>query len=262
MKMSGATCRSRKSFITGLTSRGTWDGKGPSGNPFSGVGGKVASLRRSRLTLLQIDLLKAFFEREQRYVLTGGAALAGFYFGHRDTEDLDFFGAPDLNLQDGVRTLEAAAASTGARLESLQISPDFRRLLATRGQEKCVVDLVIDRAPALEIEKQIFGEVRVDTLREIAANKICTLLGRAQLKDLIDLKHLLASGADLASMIADASRKDAGVDPATLAWVLGQTTISADARLPGDADPVDLDAFRRELIRSLQLLAFERARKS
>jgi hypothetical protein len=38
-----------------------------------------------RLTSLQRDLLAAFFEREKRFFLTGGAALAGFYFGHRDT---------------------------------------------------------------------------------------------------------------------------------------------------------------------------------
>lgn len=36
----------------------------------------------SRLTLLQRDLLEAFFARSADFHLTGGAALAGFHLGH------------------------------------------------------------------------------------------------------------------------------------------------------------------------------------
>ena len=210
----------------------------------------------SRLTPLQVDLLQAFFAREQRFVLTGGAALAGFYFGHRETEDLDFFGAPGLDLQEAARTLEVSCAACAASLEPRQTFPDFRRYLARRGQETCIVDLVIDRAPMVDADKRMVGRLRIDTLREIAANKICTVLGRAQIKDLVDLQLLLASGIDLSAALADAARKDAGVDPATLAWVLDQITISPDARLPGDTDPRGLDDFRRDLVKTLQRLAF------
>ena len=40
---------------------------------------------RSRLTRLQADVLASFFEREQRFYLTGGGALAGYHLGHRET---------------------------------------------------------------------------------------------------------------------------------------------------------------------------------
>ncbi|HJX52272.1 MAG TPA: nucleotidyl transferase AbiEii/AbiGii toxin family protein [Polyangia bacterium] len=220
------------------------------------AGGPKDSSELSRLTPLQIDLLEAFFAREQRYVLTGGAALAGFYFGHRETEDLDFFGTPGLDLQEAARTLEAACAACAAAIESVQTFPDFRRYLATRARETCIVDLVIDRVLMLDAEKRMVGHLRIDTIREIAANKICTVLGRAQIKDLVDLKFLLASGIDLSATLADAARKDAGVDAATLAWVLDQITISPDARLPGGTDPVALDEFRCELVNTLQRLAF------
>ena len=108
----------------------------------------------------------------------------------------------------------------------------------------------------VDADKRMVGRLRIDTLREIAANKICTVLGRAQIKDLVDLQLLLASGIDLSAALADAARKDAGVDPATLAWVLDQITISPDARLPGDTDPRGLDDFRRDLVKTLQRLAF------
>ncbi len=72
---------------------------------------------RSKLTPLQEELLEAFFAREQRFFLTGGAALAGFYFG---------------------------------TLAPVRTFPDFRRRLASRGDERCIVDLVVDRAPMVE----------------------------------------------------------------------------------------------------------------
>ncbi|HEY3356302.1 MAG TPA: nucleotidyl transferase AbiEii/AbiGii toxin family protein [Polyangia bacterium] len=214
----------------------------------------------SRLTPLQRELLEAFFARDQGFFLTGGAALAGFYLGHRETDDLDLFGPPDLELDRAVRALAGAAAACGAGLRSLQHYPEFRRFIAERGDERCVVDLAIDRAPAVVADKIVFGAVRVDSLREIAANKVCTLIGRAEIKDLVDLQALLAAGVELGQALDDAARKDAGVDPATLAWILDQVTITAAARLPGGTDPGVLDAFRRDLVRRLRALAFASVR--
>ncbi|MBM4318791.1 MAG: nucleotidyl transferase AbiEii/AbiGii toxin family protein [Deltaproteobacteria bacterium] len=214
----------------------------------------------SRLTRLQSDLLAAFFRRENRFFLTGGGALAGFYFAHRETDDLDLFCTPEQSLDEGVRALEEAAVDCGARLTGKQHHPDFRRLLAERGEERCLVDLVVDRAPAVERDKATFGEIRVDTLREIAANKICTLVGRAEIKDLVDLRALLAAGVDLEQAVADALTKDGGADPATLAWLLAELTIGPTAPLPSGLPPEELLRFRDELIPRLRALAFAQVR--
>jgi hypothetical protein len=121
------------------------------------------------------------------------------------------------------------------------------------------VDLVIDRAPFIETVKREFGACVVDTLREIAANKICTLLSRSEIKDLIDLQALVASGIDLDRAFTDASTKEASADAATLAWVLDELRIAPDAALPGEADPVALEAFRVDFIKRLRAMAFEQA---
>jgi hypothetical protein len=220
----------------------------------------MASSPPSRLTPLQRDLLHAFFAREQRMFLTGGGALAGFYFGHRDTEDLDFFSAPELDLAEPARALEDAALSCGASVTPMQSYRDFRRVRVTRGAEECIVDLVIDRAAMVDPEKARFGEIRVDTLREIASNKICTLLSRSEIKDLVDLQALVGAGVDLGQAITDAEKKDGGVEATTLAWVLDQLTIAPSARLPGNVDPLALDRFRQDLIKRLRKLGFERTR--
>src|SRR4051812_40627752 len=111
------------------------------------------SSRPSRLTALQRDLLRGFFALEQRLFLTGGGALVGFYFGHRDTEDLDLFSPPGPDLADAARAMQEAAMACGASAEPMQTYTDFRRLLVSRGDETCKVDLVIDRAPMIEAEK-------------------------------------------------------------------------------------------------------------
>lgn len=220
----------------------------------------MGSSAPSRLSALQQELLAAFCEREQRFFLTGGGALAGFYFGHRTTEDLDLFSAPGPDLADAARSVEEAARAVGARLEVRTVYQDFRRYVARRGDEECIVDLVIDRAPMVDPEKATFGNVRVDTLREIAANKICTLLSRSEIKDLVDLQALVAAGIDLHQAFADAETKEAGADPATLAWVLGELRIAHEALLPGGANVAALESFRQSFVKQLRALAFARTR--
>lgn len=85
-----------------------------------------------RLTELQSEILRCFFARRTEFFLTGGAALAGFYLGHRDTHDLDLFpdGAP---LDEGERTLREIAAELHATIETVRRDPAFQRYLIRAG---------------------------------------------------------------------------------------------------------------------------------
>ena len=44
-----------------------------------------------KLDALQLRVLETLAAVEPRFVLGGGAALAGVYLGHRETRDLDLF---------------------------------------------------------------------------------------------------------------------------------------------------------------------------
>jgi hypothetical protein len=81
------------------------------------------------------------------------------------------------------------------------------------------------------------------------------VLGRCEIRDLVDLQAILRKGMDLSSMIADAEKKDAGVSAATLAWLLDSLRIGADADVPGAVGAADLEAFRVDLVRRLRALA-------
>lgn len=208
-----------------------------------------------RLDPLQRDLLGAFFAHAEGWFLTGGAALAGFYLAHRTTRDLDLFAPPEVSMADGVEALHAACAQVGAVATALRQHGDFRRFAVARGAEQTLVDLVVDRAPQLPAEKPRFGAVRVDSLRDIAANKLCALLDRVEARDLVDLRLLLEHGPSLEELLRDAQSKHAGADPATLAWVLGTWRLPPTAPLPEGSTLAEVESFRESLITALARLA-------
>ncbi len=208
----------------------------------------------SKLTDLQRDILEAFFRREQRFFLTGGGALAGYHLGHRRTLDLDLFTTTDI-LDEGEDVLAAAARGLGARVEPVMTSPTFRRLIVHRGDDSVVVDLVHDTAPQGPAEKMSFGPIRVDPPEEIMANKLCTVLARAEPRDLVDVMALDRAGCTVEDALPLAMAKDGGLTPAQLGWILSEIRIGEDASLPGGAEPSEVRGFLSDLEKRLARIA-------
>ena len=193
-------------------------------------------------TPLKRDFLNAWFTRDSSFFLTGGSALGIFYLHHRYSYDLDFFtetGWDHLVLKNQIASV---AGHIGASCEPLQTSPDFLRFQLRRGDENEILDFVHDRAPQLDVEKKEFDHIRVDTPREILANKISSLLGRSETKDLIDLYFLHKNGHDIISAIPDAQQKDGGLDPAMLSLLISEFNITTQPDWM--AEQIDLNDFR------------------
>jgi hypothetical protein len=208
----------------------------------------------SRLTPFQREVLGAFFERVKGFYLTGGAALAGFYLGHRETHDLDLFTLVGP-LTDGVEALRDLARAIGARCEEVRTAPEFRRFVLSRGDDSVVVDLVVERAPQLVVDKPWVGSIQIDPPEEILANKLCALLGRAEIRDLVDVHALEQSGLSLERALAAGRQKDGGLTPGQLAWVLSQISIGEGARVPGGVTAPELQRYLQGLIDRLVSLA-------
>jgi hypothetical protein len=209
---------------------------------------------RSRLTALQARILEAFFKRQSHFYLSGGGALAGYHLGHRETHDLDLF-TLSPRMEEGVRALRETAAELGLSWEEVVTAPEFRRVLLSGADQSVIVDLVVERTEQVRPDKLAYGGVRVDPPEEIFANKLCTLLGRAEIRDLVDLRALEGLGLSLAEGLAAGQRKDGGLTPAQLAWVLSEISIGEEAPLPGGVAPGELRAYLRDLIDRLARLA-------
>lgn len=208
-----------------------------------------------QLSPLQQEVLLRFFRKTRAFFLTGGAALAAYHLGHRTTDDLDLF-TPSADLDEGVSALLSVADEMGASIQALRTSPDFRRFLLTRGDNGVVVDLVRDRAAQIYSEKLDRDGVLVDPPAEILANKLCTLLSRGEVRDLVDVLFLERAGLRVEEALVPASTKDGGLTPAQLAWVLSQITVGPDARIPAGVTPDELRDFLEDLVSRLTRLAY------
>jgi len=202
----------------------------------------------SRLTGLQQAVLRAFFERERGFFLTGGAALAGYHLGHRVTDDLDLFTLADDAFERARHVVGALAAELGATLEVVQDAPGFRRVVLRRADEGLVVDLVRDRSYQLHVHKPLVDGVAIDPPDEILANKLTTIVGGAEERDLVDVLMLERTGLRVEDALAAALQKDGGCTPATLAWLLSQIEIPDDAVLPAGVSGMELRTWVADLI--------------
>jgi predicted nucleotidyltransferase component of viral defense system len=171
------------------------------------------------LSALQFDVLKAF--QEPSFFLTGGGALIGFYGHNRITRDLDLFTRDEGAFRIGFDILKDAVSRIGGDLEVLRTTPYFRRFRVTRTEETTLVDIVLETVGAVSepIELPDY-DIRIDTLEELAVNKICALVGRAEPRDLVDLHFLQKQGLNLDDAISQAQKKDGGVGTDTLLFAL------------------------------------------
>jgi hypothetical protein len=172
--------------------------------------------------------------------LVGGAGLA-LLLGHRTSDDVDLFCDSIDEIPFIVSRLEAAAADEGVKLTSVRTAPSFRRFEVGAGEELVRVDVAVDSAPLLDPEGPLADNIRVLSLRDQRANKIVTLLGRSELRDLVDLFFLEKEGWPMLEGLNDALQKDAGVDFAWLAWSMLQIEVK---QLPGLVAVVELDALK------------------
>jgi len=199
-------------------------------------------------TPLKRDFLRAWFAQERRFFLTGGSALGLFDLDHRRSYDLDLFTCEQVEGKEVQGLVQHTASRIGAECAALRTAPDFHRFRLTRGEEREVIDVVVDRSPQLDAVKREIAGIRVDTVREMIANKLTTLLSRTELKDVVDLYFLEQAGHDLLAAIPDARTKDGGWDPAVVSMLLSDLRVTeTPAWMIKELAPADLVAFLNRL---------------
>jgi hypothetical protein len=199
-------------------------------------------------TPLKRDFLREWFAQEQRFFLTGGSALGLFYLDHRRSYDLDLFTTETVEAKEVQNLILRVSGKIGAHCTAVRSAPDFHRFKLARGDDREIIDVVVDRAPQVDALKASVDGIRVDTLREILANKLTTLVSRSELKDLVDLYFLEKSGWDLLAAIPDAMAKDGGWEPAVVAMLLDEMHVEAPPEwLIREVSAAELEAFVRKL---------------
>lgn len=210
-------------------------------------------MSRGRLDELQTRVLGALADVEPPFVLSGGAALAGIHLGHRTTRDLDLFWRNRARLEELPQVVAQQLEEGGLAVATIRSAPAFVRLRVTDEHSAVVVDLIAETTDSIEpptLHSVGTAEILVDSPRAILAEKLCALLERSEIRDLVDVDALLKSGESLEVAVVDAPRRDSGFSPLTLAWVLRDFEVRVLAPSAGldDAAVAALDTFRVALI--------------
>lgn len=189
-----------------------------------------------------------------RCTLAGGVALSGAYLGHRLSKDIDLFFRDRESLRLLASALTDAAITVGAKVQITQDAGTFVRATLELGEQRIDVDLAVDATPELAPTQRLDG-VEVLSLEDLRASKLTCLLSRSEPRDLVDVLFLEKAGFRADADLPLALKKDAGVDPAVMGWLLDQFPVEPLPVMLAPLTAEELRAFRDELRERLRQLA-------
>ena len=196
--------------------------------------------------LRELRVLQAC-QRRVDSLLGGGAALAGVYLHHRLSADADLFFRSQKALREMVSLLPDVADETGVDISVRRDAGTFVRVALSPAQPALEMDLVFDPTPRIETAGEPVEGVAVESLADLRANKLTCILSRSEPRDLVDLLFLDRAGYPPERDLPLALRKDAGLDPGVLAWLLGQFPVDPLPRMLVPLERSELLAFRDRL---------------
>lgn len=154
----------------------------------------------------------------QLFYFTGGTALAHYYLQHRLSEDLDFFSESEFDPQETTTLIKQFKTSLRYRDYDFQNSFN-RNIYHLRFPKNVVLKIEFTYYPFEQIEKPMMKEgILVDSLTDIAANKLFTIAQKPRGRDYYDLYSIYRNKSlDLHKLRIQAKTKfDWHIDPLQL----------------------------------------------
>lgn len=179
--------------------------------------------------------------------LGGGAALSGAHLAHRLSRDIDLFCHNAEDLRFLVRELPALAAACHVPVDIVRDAGSFVRAQLGAGADGVEVDLVYEAVPDIQAPPPPIDGVVIESLVDLRASKLTCLLSRSEPRDLVDLLFLDRAGFPPERDMEIALKKDGGIDPTILAWLLGQFPVRPLPTMLVAFSEAELLAFRDEL---------------
>ncbi len=150
--------------------------------------GKISILSPEQKTILA-GLRESKFIKDGFY-LTGGTALAEYYLQHRLSEDLDFFSDEKFDNQTILAIMEGLAKKQNFTFTSRLSGPVYSFMVEFPDKKKTKLDFGFYPYKRLR-KSEIEMGLQIDSLLDIAVNKLMVVIQRENVKDFIDLYYLL-----------------------------------------------------------------------
>lgn len=127
----------------------------------------------------------------QNFYLTGGTALAEFYLKHRLSEDLDFFAEEEFDFRFVSVFFKKNQEKMG--IKKVDYKNSFNRnLFFLHLKNKEIIKTEFTFFPFPRIEKKIKKEnLSIDSLLDIAVNKLFTIYQKPRSRDFVDFYLIL-----------------------------------------------------------------------
>lgn len=143
---------------------------------------------KSILNETQKLFLKLFSESKlaATFTLSGGTALAEFYIPYRLSEDLDFFSEEEVDLEAVTAFIGSIKHKLG--YEKFEFNTSFNRNLffLKFPHLELKLEFTYFPFPPVRIPKIING-IKIDSLEDIAVNKLFTIYQKPRSRDFMDL---------------------------------------------------------------------------
>jgi len=147
-------------------------------------------MTKSLLTAHQIDFLDFVGKQPllyENFYFSGGTALSEFYLHHRFSKDLDFFSEKEIDAV--ALNLFLLARKNDFSVQSLQYQQSFNRnLFFLEFADQSGLKVEFTWYPFARLEKgPALNNLQVDSVLDIAVNKVFTMTQQARGRDYIDL---------------------------------------------------------------------------
>jgi hypothetical protein len=201
-----------------------------------------------------LDLIRACQKRVDCH-LGGGAALSGAWLSHRLSRDIDLFCHDGPQHRELVTGLALIAPTVGVTCQIVRDGGHHVRATLSIDNQPTELDVVFEPAADLEPPPPPIDGVIVESLADLRASKLTCLLSRAEPRDLVDVLFLERSGYPPEQDLASALRKDTGMDPGILAWLLKDFPVRPLPQMLTPLSEGDLLRYRDDLAERLRRLS-------
>lgn len=160
------------------------------------------------LTKNQLHFLDLFSQSnlQNNFYLSGGTALCGFYIPYRKSEDLDFFSEIEFNLHDILVWIKSIKPVL--KYKSFDIQTPFNRNLIFLKLQNEILKTEFTYFPFLQKKNNRYNKVAVDSIEDIALNKLFTIYQNPRLRDFMDFYMIInQKHYDLGNLRIDAKTK-------------------------------------------------------
>ena len=185
-------------------------------------------LTKEQRSVLELVAAEEYLAR--RFYLTGGTALAEFYLHHRYSEDLDFFSEQEVHLPSIRRFVGTLQKKLKIQIVDVQKFLGLYSFFLTFPHRR-VLKIDFSYYPYPCIERGLsFGKLRIDSVYDIAVNKIHTIVMKPRARDYIDIYFIVKEyHYPLHDLLMKAKAKfDWHIDPLQLATQLLKATEVSD----------------------------------